>query len=352
MKNVILLLQLVTMVQPRGLDPKYFVKDLRIKSTDRDSGLKEATKSESVTVDHENEFSFITKFLSSENSIADSFVKNTPSTRMSSPGSEHNQRSKKNALEDTSNKMSLDTFMSIFLKTQTTTKTDQKPNQKTEVLKDKFTEEGKLTSHPGNQRNSDEGRQTNDSFHFGNEDSSQTRIREDAPLTPAQDRQLLMTFNPVDINEVFVEARYQNLVQELPSLIDEAREVIIQDIVTKNMLGYTIAGSFIIGAFLDTVGLTLLEIDSFGQVILNLITDKFWPGVYIFFWVYAFAYGGPWYFAAIFNGGDPNLKCSSADYFQLLNDHDLTLNIQSFTQLSPAESLILTEKVGRDFYSR
>ena len=333
-------------VQPRGLDPKYFGKNVRTRSKDAISisGLKKATESESVSVNNEDEFSFITKFLSSQNFIPNSFVENNLR-----PGSAPKHKTELNdgmgsaedtrgyssfgsatrsgfqsvgSKEDTSpNEMSLDTFMSTFLKTQTSTKSDQKSNQK-----------------------------INDKFLLGNTSLNRTRSRELAPLTPAQDRQLLIPFNPVD--EAFVEAKYQSLVQEIPGLIDEARVVIIQEIATKNMLGYTIAGSFVIGAFLDTVGLTLLELDSLSQLINKLISDKFWPGIFIFFWFYAFGYGGPWYFPAIFNAGDPNLKCSSADYFQLLNDYDLTLNIQSFTQLSPAESLILTEKVGRDFYSR
>ena len=43
---------------------------------------------------------------------------------------------------------------------------------------------------------------------------------------------------------------------------------------------------------------------------------------------------------------------STSQYFALLADYQLTLSIQSFTEKSPAESLILVEKLRRDFNTR
>ena len=40
----------------------------------------------------------------------------------------------------------------------------------------------------------------------------------------------------------------------------------------------------------------------------------------------------------IFNGGDPNLLCSSTDYIFLFNDLDLRANINSFSEKSPGSS--------------
>ena len=370
MKNVIILLQFIVTVQPRGLDPKIFTKN----------------------AGESYEYSFINNFLSSENVINDDLSEDSRyanendngdrkkvhetnmkvkedieakedsrddhsehysvlSGRAGSETSRYNaqRRGKAREEDDTSpNKMSLDTFMATFLKSQSVSKPYQKSivNLKTGNVKNVHQEAVKLQNHLRDLQGDNLARRRNDKFLLGNLDDN----RELATLTPARDRQLLVPFNPVDT--AFVEAKYQDLIQTIPRLIDEARDVIIQDIATQNMMGYTIAGSFFLGAFLDTVGLTLLELKSFGELILKLISDKFWPGLYMFFWWYSFGYAGPWLFPTIFSGGDPNLRCSSADFFQLLNDHDLTLNVQSFSELSTGASVILVQKVTRDFNSK
>ena len=75
---------------------------------------------------------------------------------------------------------------------------------------------------------------------------------ENSELDVAQDRQLFIPFNPIDT--VFVEAKYENLVLQLPRLIDTARADIIKEIATLNMLGYSIAAGFAVGVVCDTIG--------------------------------------------------------------------------------------------------
>jgi len=393
MKNVIIFLEFISMVLPRGLDPKYYAKDV---GTNLSAFSEEAI--ENSTTQASDGYSFINNFLSSEKVIpetkdpihekssdnlnpkhgelgndqrTDLKVKEGVSLdrvgedssepedprdysvlfgRADHKGSQSNVQ-RDGRMENTSpNKMSSDAFMSTFLKTQSSSKSDQNSFPYQKIAKTVSPDKIKLQSQSIDLQEYNQGRQGNDNFVVGNLEDSSQRQRELTPLTPARDRQLLIPFTPVNLD--FVEAKYQSLIQELPLLIDEAREVISQDIATKNMMGYTIAASFFIGAFLDTVGVTLLELGSFGELILELVTGKFWPGLYVLFWGYAFGYSGPWLFPTVFNGGDPNLKCSSADYFQLLNDHDLTLNIQSFTELSSGASVILVEKVSRDFNAK
>jgi len=60
----------------------------------------------------------------------------------------------------------------------------------------------------------------------------------------------------------------------------------------------------------------------------------------------------PWMNPDIFNGGDPNLLCSSTDYIFLFNDLDLRANINSFSEKSPGEALLLRERLTRDFNLR
>ena len=75
---------------------------------------------------------------------------------------------------------------------------------------------------------------------------------ENSELDVAQDRQLFIPFNPIDT--AFVEAKYENLVLQLPRLIDTARADIIKEIATLNMLGYSIAAGFAVGVVCDTIG--------------------------------------------------------------------------------------------------
>ena len=168
----------------------------------------------------------------------------------------------------------------------------------------------------------------------------------------AKDRSLFIPFNPVSLE--YIEAKYESLVVLLPSLIDEAREVIIEDVATKNMIGYSFVFAYIIGASFDTIGLTLLTKQSMWDAIVQLVTNKEYFGFVWAFWWYCFGYAGPWMFPTTFSstGGVTNLRCSSEDYFQLFLDHDLTLNIQSFTEKSPAENIILTSRLSRDFNLR
>ena len=394
MKNLIILLQLLSMVQPRGLDPKYYGRDVGANYSAIFENVFE-TSSKPAS----DGFSFINNFLSSENTFPKEASDNTNTdhsditselgTNRGTFGktkedlrldkiedSEKDRRDysvlfgrggpvpvtslnvgqsqREGREEDTSpNKLSLDVFMSTFLKSQSSSKSYQNSISMQKTAKSVHPEENRSLSQPVEEfEDYNQDRQRNDNFLTGKLEDGYHRQREFAPLTPAIDRQLLIPFTPVDID--FVEAKYQGLIHGLPILIDEAREVIRRDIATKNMMGYTIAGSFFIGAFLETVGGTLLDpkIKSFGDVIVQLITNKELPGFYIFLWGYAFGYAGPWLFPTIFNGGDPNLKCSSADFFQLMNDHDLTLDIQSFTELSVGANVILVEKVSRDFNSR
>ena len=394
MKNVIILLQFISTVQPRGLGPKYY-------GHGQDVGANYSSVFENVfetsTKPASDGFSFINNFLSSENAFPEEPTSDNTDTDHSEITSERgkdpktfwtskedlrlddiedsekdrrdysvlfgrrgpvhvtslNVGQREGRKDDTSpNKLSLDEFMSTFLKSQSLSKSDQNSIAIQKTAKTVHPEENPSQSQLVEFEEYNQDRQGNDNFLTGNLEDGYQRQREHAPLTPALDRQLLIPFTPVDID--FVEAKYQSLIHGLPLLIDEARDVIRQDIATKNMMGYTIAGSFFIGAFLETVGGTLLDpkIKSFGDVIVQLITNKELSGFYIFLWGYAFGYAGPWLFPTIFNGGDPNLKCSSADFFQLMNDHDLTLDIQSFTELSVGANVILVEKVSRDFNSR
>jgi len=182
---------------------------------------------------------------------------------------------------------------------------------------------------------------------------------EERELTPAQDRQLLLPAPAGDVGPAifvfdlpFLEQKYTELVQSLPLIIDDARDVITETIATKKMLGNTIIAGFMVGAILDTVAVVMLKPHSLAHAVTLIVTEKYYQAALHFLWWYAFGFSGPWMFPATFGAGSPEIQASSRDYFQLLRDHDLTLNIQSFTEKSPIVATLLIENLKRDFSER
>ena len=171
---------------------------------------------------------------------------------------------------------------------------------------------------------------------------------DEKPLTPAQDRQLIvLERDEFDLN--FVEAKYSQLMESMPSLIDEAGAVVSKAVATSNMLGFTLVGGFITGAVLDSLALLMLNPNSLSHAVTLIVTDKYYQGVLHWLWWYAFGFSGPFLFPGTFVAGSPSLGVSSSDYFSLVSAHNLTLGIQTFTQLSPAKAKLRIEKIRRDF---
>ena len=92
-------------------------------------------------------------------------------------------------------------------------------------------------------------------------------------LTPAQDRQMFLS-EEFDLS--FIENKYTELLESLPTLIDTAVEVITETAATKTMLGYTMIVGFMVGAVLDTVALVTLAPNSLGQAVALIVTDKYY----------------------------------------------------------------------------
>ena len=120
----------------------------------------------------------------------------------------------------------------------------------------------------------------------------QTSSKLSLDLDEAQDRQLLIPFNPISLE--FIGAKYENLVKKLPSMIDTAREQIIKDIASTNMLGYVLIVGFALGAICDTIGFILLEDNSLSSTIGNIISDAEYFGLYMFIWWYGIGEIGIW----------------------------------------------------------
>ena len=90
----------------------------------------------------------------------------------------------------------------------------------------------------------------------------------------------------------FVEAKYSQLMESLPSLIDEAGAVVSKAVATSNMLGFTLVGGFITGAVLDSLALVMLNPNSLSHAVTLIVTDKYYQGVLHWLWWYAFGFSG------------------------------------------------------------
>ena len=170
------------------------------------------------------------------------------------------------------------------------------------------------------------------------------------PMTVNQKKDLPLH----QVNLDFIEAKYHRLMLELPSLIDDAREVIVEDTATRNMMGYTIAFSYFLGSTLEIVGFTLMLRRSLKDAAVSLASRREYYGYVWYTGWYGAGDASPWFFPDIFTtGGDPHIACSGADYGQLLEEFHLgTNNIQSFSVRSFAEKIITIERLQRDFNER
>ena len=155
------------------------------------------------------------------------------------------------------------------------------------------------------------------------------------------------------VNLDFIEAKYHRLMLELPSLIDDARDVIVEDTATRNMMGYTIAFSYFLGSTLEILGFTLMLRRSLQDSAASLASRREYYGYVWYTGWYGAGDASPWFFPDIFTtGGDPHIACSGADYRQLLEEFHLGTNIQSFSVRSFAEKVITIERLQRDFNER
>jgi len=159
----------------------------------------------------------------------------------------------------------------------------------------------------------------------------------------AEERQFIVSggeFSVTDIQEVF-----KMSVETLPLLIDNAKEIIVEDIAKGNMLGYSVAASYFTGAALDTIATFLIDE--------RFITDVFTNPELIFLlgwlWFYAAGFAGPWLFPSTFSGGDPYLECDSRDYFPVLQESGFDLNLDSINSKSYSEVLIMAERFKVNF---
>jgi len=166
---------------------------------------------------------------------------------------------------------------------------------------------------------------------------------------PAQDRQFAtMTMSLDDLSVINIEDNFQQIVMSMPNIIDKSRAAIVEGIATTNMVGYTVGFSYFLGAFLDTIGDFLVE----ERFLSELITDQALWFLMGWLWFYAAGFAGPWLFPSTFGAGNPNLVCSSVDFFAMLAESDLNLNINSITSRSQGEMAILSQRLRTDFNSR
>merc|ERR1719481_1470243 len=165
-------------------------------------------------------------------------------------------------------------------------------------------------------------------------------------ISSAEDRQFAMSLSDLSVDTI--EDIFEATMLRLPNDIDVSRDAIIEKIATRNLLGYTIASGFFIGATLDSISDLLRNQRNFTEIFTVgcLWYQLGWT------WFYAVGFAGPWLFPSTFNGGDPDLLCSSEDFLTMLADTELNTDISSITSRSESEVLILSERLRLVFRSR
>jgi len=163
----------------------------------------------------------------------------------------------------------------------------------------------------------------------------------------SKDRLDTILFDDFSVNTI--EEIFDGSILKLPSDIDRVRNIIVEDIATKNMLGYTKATAYILGAVVDT----LAELLDREMLLTDLTSD---PVLWFYLgwvWFYGWGFAGPWLFPRIYSGGDPNLSCSSVDFFLLMFNTKLSTSLKSITTtMSEGEMTIFIENIRLDYKSR
>ena len=144
-----------------------------------------------------------------------------------------------------------------------------------------------------------------------------------------------------------LEDKYQDILELLPKQIEEARDVIVKDIVTKNMLGYVVFFGFFLGFILDVIGELLMNYKGFSEAVQD--TEYFVLFVALLFNSLG---NGASHLSTVFSAGDPNLQCSSEDFYDVVHDHKQVLDPPLLSKLSEIQASILTERFQRDFSAR
>ena len=144
-----------------------------------------------------------------------------------------------------------------------------------------------------------------------------------------------------------LEEKYQNILESLPKQINEARDAIVKDIVTKNMLGYVVFFGFFLGFILDVIGELLMNYKGFSEG----VQDTEYLVLFVALLFNSLGNGAS-HLSTVFNAGEPNLQCSSEDFFDVIYVHKQVLDPQQWSKLSEIQASILTERFQRDFSAK
>ena len=164
---------------------------------------------------------------------------------------------------------------------------------------------------------------------------------------------------------------YEQLLAGIPALLEAARLEIIHHTASNNMLGYTRAAGFLMGASLDTLAQILFENKTYSesQGVNETHSERHtgdpaddkhihwarWFGLFGFNWFGAVSLSWSSFFPGTFRAagrGSPHLACSSADLLALLAEHGVTTDITSITDRPPGPRAVMLERLRRDFTVR
>ena len=165
------------------------------------------------------------------------------------------------------------------------------------------------------------------------------------PNTKIENRKFTSPFNYHNLE--ILEEKYQSIIENLPKQIDVARDAIIEDIVTENLLGYLVFIGFFLGFVLDVTGVLLMNYKSLSQAVKD--TEYF---VFFIALLFNSLGNGASHLSTVFNAGDPNLKCSSQDFIDVVHGNSQVWDLHHLSNLSEIHAAIVIERFQRDFNRR
>jgi hypothetical protein len=136
-----------------------------------------------------------------------------------------------------------------------------------------------------------------------------------------------------------------HLAQAVAGLVDAAREEIVEDIAKRNLVGYTIAGGFLLSTLAHTAAIFIIE----EMFMWEMYTEESYMWLVLWFWGYDVGCAWGFLFPSVFGPGHSALPCSGRDLLEATAGRLLELAAGGLTE---GEHAVRVEHLRRRLYLR
>jgi len=132
-----------------------------------------------------------------------------------------------------------------------------------------------------------------------------------------------------------IKQRFTDLINKIPTDLDTAVSIVTEKQAKKNMISYTAAAAFFLGAIVDSVAVVFLE----EMNTQDFFTSVEWFGINTFLYGYGIGFGAPFWIGV----DNPRQDCGGLDFVKLVQEFKIDLdNLETFTQ---NERFLFQEKI-------